>query len=68
MISKFVVRCPACDTYTQHTELSSYAHRYQCGMCKRTRLICPAELAELRYNARHRPRTAVYRDIRRYLA
>ena len=61
-----IVRCPACDKYTQHREVAvhRHAHRYKCGVCKRVRMINTAEMAELLYNTRHRPRTA----IGRYLA
>lgn len=59
-----LVRCPACDRYTQHIQVrectgpkEQEAHYYTCTRCTRTRRICSQEKDELEYTA-----------IRRYLA
>lgn len=57
-----IIRCPACDTYTQHwrqhkwlfTEEEEGGHYYRCTVCHRKRKIGEEELSELLYQASRR--------------
>jgi len=58
-----IMRCPACDHYTQHERnrertgpKDQQAHYYTCTTCQRIRRICQDERAELLAEVAQRPR------------